>query len=105
MDSKLSIHFGEDKTKPILFASKRRSKNGRQLNSRYNHKYKAALACFISHVSYRMFHIACRMFHIACFISHVACFISSVRVRRENVLWTNGTKGYKQDKREIKFFL
>ena len=77
MDSKLSIHFGEDKTKPILFASKRRSKNGRQLNSRYNHKYKAA----------------------------VACFISSVRVRRENVLWTNGTKGYKQDKREIKFFL
>ena len=97
MDSKLSIHFGEDKTKPILFASKRRSKNGRQLNSRYNHKYKAALACFISSV--RVSYLRC-VFHI-----FGACFISSVRVRRENVLWTNGTKGYKQDKREIKFFL
>ena len=31
------IHFGEDKTKSIPFASKRRSKNARQLNIRYNH--------------------------------------------------------------------
>ena len=37
VDNKLSIHFGEDKTKSILFASKRRSKNVRQLNIRYNH--------------------------------------------------------------------
>ena len=37
MDNKLSIHFGEDRNKSILFASKRRSKNGRQLNIRYNH--------------------------------------------------------------------
>ena len=32
VDNKLSIHFGEDKTKSILFASKRRVKNIRQLN-------------------------------------------------------------------------
>ena len=37
MDNKLSIHFGEDKTKSILFASKRKSKNVHQLNIRYNH--------------------------------------------------------------------
>ena len=37
VDNRLSIHFGEDKTKSILFASKRRSKNVRQLNIRYNH--------------------------------------------------------------------
>ena len=36
MDNKLSIHFGEDKTKSISFASKQRSKNVRQLNIRYN---------------------------------------------------------------------
>ena len=34
-DNKLSIHFGEDKTKSILFASKRRAKNIRQLNIKY----------------------------------------------------------------------
>ena len=33
----LSIHCGEDKTKSILFASKRRSKNVRQLKIRYIH--------------------------------------------------------------------
>ena len=32
VDNKLSIHFGEDKTKSILFARKRRAKNIRQLN-------------------------------------------------------------------------
>ena len=37
VDNKLVIHFGEGKTKSILFASKRRSKNVRQLNIRYNH--------------------------------------------------------------------
>ena len=36
-DNKLGIHFGEDKTKSIFFASKRRSKNVRQLNIMYNH--------------------------------------------------------------------
>ena len=35
VDNKLSIHFGEDKAKSILFASKRRAKNIRQLNIRY----------------------------------------------------------------------
>ena len=37
VDNKLSIHFGKDKTKSILFASKRRSKDVLQLNNRYNH--------------------------------------------------------------------
>ena len=35
VDTKLSIHFGDDKTKSILFASKRRAKNIRKLNIRY----------------------------------------------------------------------
>ena len=35
VDKKVSIHFGEDKTKLILFASKRRLKNVHQLNIRY----------------------------------------------------------------------
>ena len=35
VDNKLSIHFGDDKTKSILFASKRRAKNIRKLNIRY----------------------------------------------------------------------
>ena len=35
IDNKLSIHFGEDKTKSILFATKRRAKNFRQLNIKY----------------------------------------------------------------------
>ena len=37
VENKLSIHFGEDKTKSILFGSKRRLKNIRQLNIRYSH--------------------------------------------------------------------
>ena len=37
VNNKLSIHFGEDKTKLILSASKLRSKNVRQLNIKYNH--------------------------------------------------------------------
>ena len=35
VDNKLSIHFGEDKTKYILFASKQRAKNIHQLNTKY----------------------------------------------------------------------
>ena len=35
VDNKLSIHFGEDETKSILFASNRRAKNIRQLNIKY----------------------------------------------------------------------
>ena len=35
VNNKLSIHFGEDKTKSILFASKQRAKNIRQLNIKY----------------------------------------------------------------------
>ena len=40
VDNKLSIHFGEDKTKSILFASKRGSKNVDKLKVRYNHVNK-----------------------------------------------------------------
>ena len=35
VDNKLSIHFGEDKTKSILFASQRKNKNMKKLNIRY----------------------------------------------------------------------
>ena len=35
VDKKLSIHFGDDKTKLILFASKQRTQNIRKLNARY----------------------------------------------------------------------
>ena len=35
IDNKLSIHFGEDMEKSILFASKQRAKNIRQLNIKY----------------------------------------------------------------------
>ena len=34
VDNKLSIHFGDNKTKSILLASKRRAKNIRKLNIR-----------------------------------------------------------------------
>ena len=36
VDNKLSIYFGEDKTKSILFCSKRKIKNSKPLNIRYN---------------------------------------------------------------------
>ena len=32
LDNKLSMHFGEDKTKSILFASKHKIKSARKLN-------------------------------------------------------------------------
>ena len=35
VDNKLSIHFGEDKTKSILFASKSKKKNIKKLNIKY----------------------------------------------------------------------
>ena len=35
VDTKSSIHFGDDKTKSIPFASKQRAKNIRKLNIRY----------------------------------------------------------------------
>ena len=35
VDNKLSIHFGEDKTKSILFCSKDKLKNSKTLNIRY----------------------------------------------------------------------
>ena len=35
VDNKLSIHFGEDKTKSILFASKFKNKNIKKLNTKY----------------------------------------------------------------------
>ena len=35
MDNKLSIHFGEDKTKSILFVSKFKKKNIKKLNIKY----------------------------------------------------------------------
>ena len=35
VDNKLSIHFGEDKTKSILFASKFKNKNIKKFNIKY----------------------------------------------------------------------
>ena len=35
VDNKLSIHFGEDKNKSILFVSKRNIKSARKLNMNY----------------------------------------------------------------------
>ena len=36
VDNKLSIHFGEDKTKSILFGSKHKMKMSQPLHSQYN---------------------------------------------------------------------
>ena len=36
VDNKLSIHFGEDKTKSILFTKKNKTKNVGSLNIKYN---------------------------------------------------------------------
>ena len=53
VENKLSIHFGEDKTKAILFASKRRAKNIRQLNIKHKdinikqHSEVAYLGCVL----------------------------------------------------------
>ena len=50
VDNKLSIHFGEDKTKSILFASKQRAKNIHQLDIKYKDKYKITFGSNISWV-------------------------------------------------------
>ena len=47
-NKKLSIYFGEDKTKSIPSTSKRRAKNIRQLNIKYKSKYKTAFGSNIS---------------------------------------------------------
>ena len=67
IDNKLSIHFGEDMIKSILFASKWRAKNSRQLNIKYKDKYKST---FKSNISW-------------------------VRARRDNVRRANNIKSYK----------
>ena len=36
VDNKLSIHFGEDKTKSILFGKKHEIKNSKALDVQYN---------------------------------------------------------------------
>ena len=36
VDNKFSIHFGEDKTKSILFRSKHKIKKSKPLNNQYN---------------------------------------------------------------------
>ena len=46
VDTKLSIHFGEHKTKSILFASKHKIKSARKLNVKY--KNKTTFAGYIS---------------------------------------------------------
>ena len=53
VDNKPSIHFGEEKTKSILFASKRRAKNICQLNIKYKDKYKTTFGSNISWVRAR----------------------------------------------------
>ena len=53
VDNKLSIHSGQDKAKSILFASKRRAKNIRQLNIKYKdinikqHSEETCLGCVL----------------------------------------------------------
>ena len=36
VDNKLSVHFGQDKTKPILFGTKHNLRNAKALNIVYN---------------------------------------------------------------------
>ena len=53
VDNKLSIHFGEDKTKSILFASKRKIKKLQKLEIIYNnirikqHSWVTYLGCIL----------------------------------------------------------
>ena len=57
VDNKLSIHFCEDKTKFILFASKQRTKNICQLNIKYKdvninqHSEVTYLGCVLDEIS------------------------------------------------------
>ena len=50
VDNKLNIHFGEDKTKSTLFASKRKIKSARKLNLKYKNK-----ATFTGYISWLCF--------------------------------------------------
>ena len=58
VDNKLSIHFGEDKTKSILFASKRKIKSARKLNVKYKnikikqHSQVTYLGCVLDETLY-----------------------------------------------------
>ena len=49
VDNKFSIHFGEDKTKSILFESKRKIKSARKLNVKYKiqHSQVTYLGCVL----------------------------------------------------------
>ena len=50
INNKLCIHFGDDKTKSIVFVIKRRAKNIRKLNIRYkeiNTKQQAQVTSWI----------------------------------------------------------
>ena len=57
-DNKLSIHFGKDKTKSILFASKRKIKSARKLNVKYKnikikqHSQVTYLGCVLDETLY-----------------------------------------------------
>ena len=73
VENKLSIHFGDDKTKSILFVIKWRAKDIRKLNIRYkeiNIKQQAQ--------------------------------VSWMRIRGVKVWRTHGIKGCKKNKRETK---
>ena len=56
VDNKLSIHFGDDKTKSIHFVSKRRAKNIHQLNIKYKdinikqHSEVTYLGCMLDEI-------------------------------------------------------
>ena len=58
VDNKLSMHFGEDKTKSILFASKRKIKSARKLNVKYKnikikqHSQVTYLGCVLDETLY-----------------------------------------------------
>ena len=52
VDNKLSINFGEDKIRTILFASKCKIKSTRKLNVKYKNKNKTTFAGYISWLSF-----------------------------------------------------
>ena len=47
IDNKLSIHFGKDKTKSILFASKHKIKSARKLNVKYKNLKQVTYPGFV----------------------------------------------------------
>ena len=56
IDNKLSVHFGEEKTKSILFGTKRQLKDQRDLNLKYGdieikqHSRVAYLGCILDNI-------------------------------------------------------